>query len=83
MYLKDLANVIYTEDTTSENTHITVETSYNDVGESEILWEGKAKDLKTMENIGGWVVVEILVDRSGEDELNLPDHDKGKIVTVV
>lgn len=83
MYLKELAKVIYTKGTTDEDRHITVRTENNAGCPHKVLWEGKAKELNTMQNIGGWIVVEVLVDRSIKNETNLPDYNKGKIITVI
>lgn len=76
MYLKDLAKIIYTPDTLSEDRKITV-IQHNS---RQILWTGKAKYLKEFAN-KGWIVVEILVDIIVEEE-DLPDINKSKIITV-
>ena len=53
-------------------------------GEVErVLWEGKAKDLQNWDNIKGWIVVEVLIDKSRPEEKNLPDYNKAKIITVI
>lgn len=83
MYLKDLAKVIYTKGTCDENRHITIKTEHSAGCPHKVLWEGKAKELSTMQNIGGWIVVEILVDRNIKNEEVLPDYNKGKIITVI
>lgn len=80
MYLKDLAKIIYTPDTLSEDRKITVIQHNN----RQILWTGKAKYLKEFANKGwikGWIVVEILVDIIVGEE-DLPDINKSKIITV-
>lgn len=77
MYLKELASIIYTEGTASGNTQICVKTH----ADKRVLWKGNAKDLKEWENIKGWIVVEVLIDR--EDEENTADYNKNKIVTVI
>lgn len=81
MKLEDVAKVIYVAGTESENRKIEV-VNYNT---GEVLWMGKAYDLKYWKRLWGWDVVEILVDHS-EDETNgrkIPDHNKGKIITVI
>ncbi len=77
MYLKDLANIIYTEGTASEKTQICIKTQ----ADKRILWKGNAADLKNWDNIKGWIVVEVLIDYS--DEINQADYNKDKIVTVI
>lgn len=85
MYLEDLSKIIYTKGTASEDTHITIKACADAkiCKEGKILWEGKAKDLKHHQGIYGWTVVEILVDRSCEEEKDLPDYNKGKIIMVI
>ena len=78
MYLKDLSKIIYDEGTASENRDIVVKTH----SEGKVLWEGKAKDLQSMDNIGGWLVVEILINESTEKE-DIPDYNWGKVITVI
>lgn len=78
MYLKDLSKIIYDEGTASENRDIVVKTH----SEGKVLWKGKAKYLQTMSNIGGWLVVEILINESTEKE-GIPDYNWGKIITVI
>ena len=78
MYLKDLSKIIYDEGTASENRDIVVKTH----SEGKELWKGKAKDLQSMDNIGGWLVVEVLIDESTEKE-DIPDYNWGKIITVI
>lgn len=77
MYLKDLANVVFVKGTASEDTKIKV-ASYAD---KRILWEGKAKELKDWERIGGWIIVEVLIDFDNTEEP--ADYNKGKIITVI
>lgn len=77
MYLKELATVIYTEGTASENTQICIMTH----ADNRVLWKGNAKDLKDWGRISGWIVVEVLVDR--KDEENEAIYNKNKIVTVI
>lgn len=76
MYLKNLANVIYEQDTESENTKIKVINQNAD----KLLWEGLAKDLASWDKIDGWLVFEVLVDRSDDSTEVL--HNKGKIIRV-
>lgn len=45
----------------------------------QILWSGKAKDLKKS-IIKNWIVVEILTDP--DDKRELPDINKSKVITV-
>lgn len=78
MYLKDLAKIIYTEGSADENTKITVRTHG---GDKRILWNGIAKDLQSMKNISGWIVVEMLIDKN--DDSASVDYNKGKIITVI
>ena len=78
MNLGDLAKIIYTEGTVSESTKITVKTHS---GDKRILWTGEAKKLQTMENIYGWIVVEVLIDTT--DNTTNVDYNKGKIITVI
>lgn len=77
MHLKDLANIVFVKGTASENAKIKV-ISYAD---KRILWEGKAKELKDWERIGGWIVVEVLIDFGDTEEP--ADYNKGKIITVI
>lgn len=83
MFLEHVANIIYTPKTDSENRLITVKT-YRD---NRVLWKGKAKELArwVKENhcrfVGGWIVVEILIDTS--DKREMPDYNKGKVITVI
>lgn len=78
MFLKKIANNIYEDNTASENIQITVKTHKD----NRILWSGKAKELKDWTNENkGWIVVEILIDTS--DKRNIPDYNKGKIITVI
>lgn len=78
MFIEKIAKIIYEKDTASENTNIVVKT-HND---NRMLWNGKAKDLQkwTKEN-NGWIVVEILIDDT--DKRNIPDYNKGKVITVI
>lgn len=78
MLLEKIAKTIYENNTASENTQITVKTHED----NRILWNGKAKELEKWVNENrGWVVVEILIDTS--DKRNIPDYNKGKIITVI
>ena len=78
MFLKKIANNIYEDNTASKNIQITVKTHKD----NRILWSGKAKELKDWTNENkGWIVVEILIDTS--DKRNIPDYNKGKIITVI
>lgn len=84
MDLKDLAKIIYTEGTASENTKITVRTH----GEiKKTLWTGRAKQLQDWDKIEGWIVVEVLIDHNdkmsefpGQEK---PDYNRVKIITVI
>ena len=84
MYLKDLAQIIYTEDTASENTKITVIT-YGEIRKT--LWTGTAKQLQDWDNIKGWIVVEVLIDQDDKMSefpgMEKPDYNRGKIITVI
>lgn len=77
MYLKALANIVFVKGTASENTKIKV-VSYAD---KRTLWDGKAKELKDWERIGGWIVVEVLIDFGDTEEP--ADYNKSKIITVI
>ena len=80
MYLKDLIKII------CEDIYITIRV-HEDVKicrKEKILWEGKVKDLKhNHQGIYGWQVVEVLVDRSRQEENDFPDYNKGKIIMVM
>jgi hypothetical protein len=78
MYLLDLAKIICINGTASETRQITVKAHTK---KNKVLWRGKAKDLKTMENIKNWLVVEILIDE--EDKTTNVEYNKGKIITVI
>ena len=78
MFIEKIANIIYEKGTASENTNITVKT-HND---NRVLWNGKAKELREWTKTNnGWIVVEILIDMA--DKRNIPDYNKGKIITVI
>ena len=78
MLLKKLAKVIYEDGTASEDTQITIKTHED----NRILWIGKAKELKDWVNENKcWIVVEILIDQA--DTRNIPNYNKGKIITVI
>lgn len=77
MRLRELSKIIYADGMESESRKIKI-ISHAD---KRVLWEGKAKDLQNWERIGGWIVVEVLIDF--EDEINLVDYNKGKIITVI
>lgn len=84
MDLKDLAQIIYTNGTASENTKITVITH----GEiRKTLWTGTAKQLQNWDNIKGWMVVEVLIDHNDKMSefpgLENPNYNRGKIITVI
>lgn len=81
MFLKDLAKVICVEGTASENTKIAVRYHENT---KRIIWEGTAKELQEYYNkndLGGWIVVEILINH--DDGTETKDYNKGKIITVI
>ena len=82
MYLRDLASSICSrkEDLADRDRHITVRNHDSNLRHN-VLWEGKAKDLATFEHIGGWIVVEVLIDK--DDTSHPCDYNKGKIITVV
>lgn len=80
MYLKDLAEIIYTEGTARIDVPITVKTFADD---NKVLWRGKAEDLQYWYDIEKWIVVEVLIDHSIPEEQNLADYNKGKIITVI
>lgn len=77
MHLKELANIIYTEGTASENTQICIMTH----ADNRVLWRGNAKSLKEWEDINGWIVAEILIDRNDVNDEAV--YNKNKIVTVI
>lgn len=68
MFLDDLASIIFTKGTLSENTHITVKTC---AGNNRIIWEGRAKQLKYFAKDTNWIVEEVLNDTKD-----------GKVITV-
>lgn len=88
MFLRDIARVIYAEDTASMNTTITVKT-YNDEHKEyeRVLWTGRAKDLQTWTGLGGWIVVEILIDPTTDVErfpgIETSLCNRGKIISVM
>lgn len=82
MFLKDIAPIIYTKGTASENMPIKVIHATN----KNVLWKGKAKDLEIYTSRfkkGGWIIEEILVDTSGEIPEGIPRYNLGKIITVI
>lgn len=81
MCINQIAEVIFTPGTYSENTRITIY-MHHDKDRLVPLWEGKAKDLKDQKYLSDFMVVEILVDRDPKFD-HLPDYNKGKIITVV
>lgn len=81
MCINQIAKVIFTPGTTSENTEISIYMHY-DKDRHVPLWEGKAKELKDQKHLSDFMVVEILVDHSPKFD-HLPDYNKGKIITVV
>lgn len=84
MYIKDLAKIIYTPNTTSENTQVTV---FTGTGEQKCkkLWEGRAIGLQNAEFIkkdAGWQVCEILRNNS-KCFSNIPKYNRPYIIYVV
>lgn len=81
MKLKTLSKIIYIPGTLSELKHVKI---VNHEGVRTIIWEGKAIDLQNCPIIDeGWCFVEILVDHTNPNENNIPDCDKGIIITVI
>jgi hypothetical protein len=76
MRLDKLAKIIYEKGTASEHREILVKDQHK-----VILWHGKAKDLYAFAAGKSWSVLEIVVDRNAPNE-NIPDYNKGKIITV-
>ena len=79
MFLKKLAKIIYEPGTASEATQVKV---IHHIKQSDVLWEGSAKDLEhsgLMDH--GWIVVEIFCNPDGPKDV--PDYNRGKIITVV
>ena len=81
MYINQIAKIIFTPGTSSENIEITIY-MYYDKDHLVPLWEGKAKDLKDQKYLSDFMVAEILIDHSPKFD-HLPDRDKGKIITVI
>lgn len=77
MFLKDLTSVIYEKNTASANRLITVKD-----GAGKVLWHGKAKDLATFACDTNWLVLEILVDWTVIEEMDIPAYNKSKIIIV-
>lgn len=78
MLLKDLAKVICTGEDKSRNMGVVV-VDYTDLS-AKVLWHGKAKDLRYMENIYRYGITDIVTDY--EDRNETEDIYKKKIIRV-
>jgi len=95
MYLKDIINLMYVEGTGTEDMNIHIQdmsgnTFYN--GKLKTFYQyistHNMLDLddgfpRQVMCIDSWNVVEILVDHSRQEEEQLPDYNKGKIIVVI
>ena len=79
MTVKDIAKIICVEGTESENRNIDIMSIFT----GEILWNGKAKDLKDQHNLDNYGVCEILVDSYDKIKYpKIPEYNLGKVITV-
>ena len=77
MYLRDIAKFIFVPGTASEDTQYCIRVHNT----GAVLWHGAAKDLQNWERVNeSWSVVEILINQA--DMRDIPDYNKGKIITV-
>lgn len=85
MNLFDFANIFNDKykDTAAMNTTVYILTYQN----NNPLWEGTIAQLyieiKQKRISGGWIIVEMVVDRSRQEENHLPDYNKSKILKVI
>lgn len=79
MTIKELAKIIYRKGFESANRHITVRTYIGD----HKLWSGLARDLQKQDFLKDYTVVEMLIDYYDELSDDLPDYNRGKVITVV
>lgn len=82
MSLEDISKFIYAPGTASENTCVKVIT-YSD---NRLLWEGKAVELQTWDNINGWLIVEINKNANKEYSefgTEIPFFNRSWIIVVI
>ena len=79
MFLHQFAKVCYVPHSASESTQLKV---IHHMEPSRVMWEGSAKDLEHSSLMdAGWIVVEIRCNPDGPKDV--PDYNRGKIITVV
>lgn len=76
MRLDKVAKIIYEKGTASEHREILVKDQHK-----VILWHGEAKDLYAFAAGKSWSVLEIVVNSNTLNK-NIPDYNRGKIITV-
>lgn len=80
MTIGNLSKCCYTPNTASEDQNFTI---CLHAQKDRILWKGHAIDLRNQKALFDFIVVEILVDNIDKSEDNIPDYNKGKIITVI
>lgn len=95
MYLKDIINLLYAKGIAIEKMNIHIKNMNGDTFYNGVLNffhqyinthnmldpdDGFPRQVMCVDS---WNVVEVLVDRSREEENNLPDYNKGKIIVVM
>lgn len=79
MFVFEYANVSSFYNCAAEDTKIKIVTLHD---RSNVLYQGTIRDVRNSRRLQNFIIVEILIDRSKPDEVDLPDYNKSKILVV-
>lgn len=79
MFVFEYANVSSHYNCAAEDTKIKIVTLSD---RSRVLYEGTIRDVRNSRRLQNFIIVEILIDKSKPDEVDLPDYNKSKILVV-